>query len=102
MRGQALAACLVLASGCANRDPYPCASSDQCLNGAVVGVCEATGFCSFPDTDCPGGRRYDPYAGAGLGGTCVSPCGLLGAACCPSAPACGGNTFCKNGTCETC
>lgn len=35
-------------------------------------MCEASGFCSFEDASCPGGRKYEDRAGAGLGGTCVT------------------------------
>ena len=35
-------------------------------------MCEASGFCSFEDTSCPGGRKYEDHAGGGLGGTCVT------------------------------
>jgi hypothetical protein len=34
-------------------------------------MCEASGFCSFPDTLCPSTRRYGEHAGSGLAGTCV-------------------------------
>ena len=34
-------------------------------------MCETTGFCSFPDSTCPGGRKYEDNAGNGLAGTCV-------------------------------
>ena len=57
---------------CGGRDPYVCSSSSQCIAGGVAGVCEPSGFCSFDDPSCPGGRKYDPSAGGGLGGTCVA------------------------------
>lgn len=46
---------------------YQCAESTQCGDG----VCEPSGFCSFPDDACASGRRYGSFAGDGLGGTCV-------------------------------
>lgn len=43
----------------------------MCVVGQVAGVCEPTGFCSFPDTSCPSGQRYGEFAGEGLGEACV-------------------------------
>lgn len=43
----------------------------MCIVGGVAGQCEATGFCSFPDTGCPSGQRYGEFAGAGLAFDCV-------------------------------
>ena len=45
----------------------------MCIVGGVAGQCEATGFCSFPDTGCPSGQRYGEFAGAGLAFDCVPP-----------------------------
>ncbi len=101
----------VIACGCSNASPYVCTASEQCLANGVQGVCEAQGFCSFPDAECPGGRRFEPNAGGGAGGACVDTdggmpdapaCGELGMACCESGPACGGNGFCEAGTCREC
>lgn len=75
------------------------------------GGCEPQGFCSFPDADCPGGRKFEPNAGGGLEGTCVEidagvpdapACGELGMACCASGSACGENGVCAGGTCREC
>ena len=33
----------------------------------------ACGWCSFPDTECPSGRKYAPHVGDGLARTCVEP-----------------------------
>jgi len=38
-------------------------------------MCEASGFCSFPDASCASGRRYGQHAGAGLVDECVVPSG---------------------------
>jgi hypothetical protein len=65
--GLGLAACDSLPS------VFTCANSAACVDGALQGTCEPTGFCSFPDGACPdSGRRYAAYAGEGLGGTCVA------------------------------
>lgn len=96
-------------AGCANRSPYTCSSSDQCVLGGETGLCEPEGFCSFPDTGCEGGRRFEPNAGNGLGGTCAAPpdapappCGESGQVCCTGEPACVDGTFCQGGTCQQC
>lgn len=75
-------------------------------------MCEPSGFCSFPDTTCADGRRFDPNAGDGLGGSCVvgapmpdaGACGGAGQACCASETtrACATNTYCTAGTCQAC
>lgn len=63
-----LATALVL-TGCG--DPrFHCQEDDECLEGDVQGVCQATGFCSFPDEACESGQRYGKHAG-GRTGRCV-------------------------------
>jgi alpha-tubulin suppressor-like RCC1 family protein len=53
--------------------PYKCESNASCVNSSGGnGVCELDGFCSFPDTACPTGERYDESAGAS-GCVAVSP-----------------------------
>lgn len=117
----ALALALALAFGLgglvacsAPREAYPCASSAQCQSGGEQGTC-AGGFCAFADPSCPGGLRYEPAAGDGLGGTCApappSPpgaCGAAGQACCAPAASgasdepCGDHLTCTGGTCASC
>ncbi len=85
---------------CGDRDPYVCASHDQCIDDGRQGVCEPTGFCSFESEAC-GGRQYEPNAGNGLDGTCV--CGGLGQPCCETGPACNSSAIsCVAGRCESC
>lgn len=60
----------VLAGACYGLQEYNCDSDDNCVDGAKRGVCEVTGFCSYPDTECPSGQRYDDLAGS-LAGSCV-------------------------------
>lgn len=83
---------------------------------SVKGTCEAQGFCSFPDTECPSGSRFESNAGDSLGGTCVpegntpdggetTTCGAVGQACCAASEAstpCLDNGFCSSGTCAQC
>jgi hypothetical protein len=52
---------------CAPDDVFECASDQQC---GGEGVCESTGFCSFPDATCASGRRYGALSGA-FAGECV-------------------------------
>lgn len=57
--------------GCRVHRTFSCELDDQCGGGAGPGRCEPTGYCSFADDACPGGRRYDDHAGDDLAGTCV-------------------------------
>lgn len=57
----------MLPVGC-GPDEFACIDDGQC---GVSGVCELEGWCSFPDVECPDGRRFGEHAGGGLGGTCV-------------------------------
>ncbi len=111
MRGLFAIAIAVLVCSCDRREPYACASSDQCVSGGAQGVCEPTGFCSFGDPSCEGGRRYEPNAGGGVGGACVEVdagipptevCGAVSQACCQTGPACIPNGRCSGGTCARC
>ncbi|HUJ61039.1 MAG TPA: hypothetical protein VLX92_21195 [Kofleriaceae bacterium] len=62
--------CLALL-GC-SASPYKCESNAQCIDGSgASGICELDGYCSFPDSKCPSGERYDQSAG-GPAGTCVA------------------------------
>src|SRR5437867_2618506 len=49
------------------RSSFECHANSMCGSG---GVCEVTGFCSFSDGSCGGGRRYGHLSGA-LGDLCV-------------------------------
>ncbi len=80
-----------------------CSTSADCSVGGVVGTCESTRFCSYPDASCAGGQRYSPGAGDGLGNTCLggeNPCGSIGQACCTGS-VCGSNLEC-DGASMTC
>jgi len=101
MRAAALAVCLVIV-GCNHYDGYQCTDSKQCVLDGVDGVCEETGFCSFPDPSCESGRKYEPHTGNGLADTCVVGCGHQGEACCAAEVSCTGNAFCQSEMCATC
>jgi alpha-tubulin suppressor-like RCC1 family protein len=110
---------ILLAGGLAvtacSHPAYNCNDSSQCVAGGVEGRCEQQGFCSFPDTACASGSRFENNAGGGLGGTCVpegqpgddagvdggATCGVVGLACCAN-NACSGNSFCDGGMCKQC
>ncbi len=76
-----------------------CAKDTDCKLLAVTGTCESTGFCSYPDPDCTGGR-YSAGAGDDLGNTCVggASCGAKDQGCCNDT-VCGPDLACVGGTC---
>jgi hypothetical protein len=59
-----------LALGC-RAGAYVCVDDASCKDGDRVGQCESSGGCSFPDPQCPSGRRYGAHAPAELAGECV-------------------------------
>ncbi len=76
MAGLGLAIGLV-AGACQGGSAFVCTSSGDCVDGGAQGICEATGYCSFPDDECPSMQRYGVHAGA-LAGTCVPLGGSTG------------------------
>ncbi len=56
------------ATACLRVDFFTCAESSEC---GASGVCEAGGSCSFPDSECPSGRRFGEFAAEELSGACV-------------------------------
>lgn len=59
----AFALLLGLALACKRWD-FHCDDDDECVSDDVLGFCEAEGFCSYPDGNCPSGARWGPQAGA--------------------------------------
>jgi len=59
------------AAAACNAAPFACLEAADCSDGANVGTCESTGWCSFLDPDCASGARYGEHAGDGLSGRCV-------------------------------
>ncbi len=51
-----------LLAGCLKDIQHRCADDSACTMGGVQGTCERVGFCSFPDPNCPHGRRYGELA----------------------------------------
>lgn len=72
-----LLAAASLLLGC-RASAFACEQDDDCDASRSGGVCEPSGFCSFPDPACPAGRRYGELAGDGLAGSCVEPDGATG------------------------
>ncbi|HZS36616.1 MAG TPA: Hint domain-containing protein [Polyangia bacterium] len=68
---RALFLLLCACAGCDVGDTFHCTATAQCMNGGQHGFCEITGYCSFVDTHCAGGRRYGQFAGDSLAGACV-------------------------------
>lgn len=67
--GLALAVALVRVGPGCGESSFVCEGDESCA-GLPGGQCEANGYCSAPDPDCPAGRRYAAHAGA-LSGHCV-------------------------------
>ncbi len=59
-------------AACFPAPQFNCSGSNQCVAAGETGICQPTGFCSFPDERCPSKQRYGTYGGA-LGGSCVPP-----------------------------
>jgi hypothetical protein len=65
-----MALALALLGGCLKSAAFSCAVETDCTRGGELGTCEPTGFCSFADAACPGGRRYGELSGS-LANQCV-------------------------------
>jgi hypothetical protein len=77
-------AMLTLLESCLRvRSSFQCTSSRACVNGAVIGRCESTGYCSFPDGGCADGWRYGSGAGS-VSGQCVVTVALVAGSLSPS------------------
>jgi hypothetical protein len=59
---------VAFASACRFEEPFACSADAQCGAG---GRCEAVGYCSFPDSACSAGRRFDELAPGELASECV-------------------------------
>lgn len=46
---------------------FACSGPEDCSGG----MCQPTGYCSFPDDDCASHQRYGDHAAPGYAGTCV-------------------------------
>ena len=61
--GRTLLILALASASCVRGGAYHCNTNDQCFFGGAMGVCEAVGFCSFPDDKCAGGYRYGVHSG---------------------------------------
>lgn len=57
--------------GCTGQGVFLCETSADCQREGSPGVCQPTGYCSFPDDACDSGQRYGDHAGGSLSETCV-------------------------------
>lgn len=64
--------------GCSDPQAFPCSEDAQCNDGRVQGRCEAAGWCSFADPDCPSGQKFGAHAGNGLAQSCVPQSSAMG------------------------
>ena len=71
MVGRGLLVAALCATGCRATGVFDCVTDEQCRHGATFGRCESVGYCSFGDTMCTSGSRFDDNAGAGYAGECV-------------------------------
>ncbi len=71
MRVGALAWPIALACGCGPAKTFTCEEDADCRDGDRIGTCEPDHYCSFPDPECPSGRRYGGLAAPELANECV-------------------------------
>ncbi len=82
MRWSALAALIggfLAATGglaCQGETFFFCDGTEDC---GGEGACEANGACSFPDVECPSGRRYGTASVPPFAGECTAAAGTTGA-----------------------
>ncbi|MEM6291028.1 MAG: hypothetical protein AAGA54_07170 [Myxococcota bacterium] len=57
-------------AGCSSEREFQCLEDSACANEGIEGVCQPTGYCSFPDPDCESDYRYGDLADA-FAGQCV-------------------------------
>lgn len=60
----------IVAGACVNVTDYRCAEQADCRRGGAEGVCQAVGYCSYPDDVCESKQRYSDLAGP-YAGDCV-------------------------------
>jgi alpha-tubulin suppressor-like RCC1 family protein len=61
---------VIVCVACTNTEPIRCERDVDCAG--ADGTCEPSGYCSYPDTACVTGRRYDTYAS----GECTAGCSV--------------------------
>jgi len=71
-RGLLHGAVLAVAAACQGGSYFVCNDDGDCAGQGDEGVCQPTGACSFPDTDCTSGQRYGDASQPSLAGECVA------------------------------
>jgi len=71
LRATLAAATLGSLGGWACALTFPCDTDEQCTRSGAAGVCQAAGYCSFPDQSCDSNQRYGELAPDELAGACV-------------------------------
>lgn len=71
LRAPLAAATLGTLAGWACALSFPCNADEQCARDGAAGLCQASGYCSFPDASCDSNQRYGDLAPGELAGTCV-------------------------------
>lgn len=72
MRAWAFAGSIAFACGCGPAKTFTCTEDAECRDGDRLGTCEPDHYCSFPDPECPSGRRYGARASSELANECVA------------------------------
>lgn len=54
---------------------FACEDDDACNDAGAAGICQPSGWCSFPDGECASGQRYGEHASDDLAGECVPETG---------------------------
>jgi hypothetical protein len=70
----------LVVAGCLDALEYPCESVTQCTVDGKDGTCHASGWCVYPDDECPSGQRFGPAAGDGLADDCLGASSQEGSA----------------------
>ncbi|MEX1368690.1 MAG: hypothetical protein AB1Z98_36520, partial [Nannocystaceae bacterium] len=74
LRARAWRYCLVFGIGTwlgCDVGVFSCDEDAACVGGGLQGVCQASGYCSFPDDTCTSGQRYGELVERTIAGTCV-------------------------------
>ena len=71
IRDTLLPSTLALGAAACPSSAFECEADAQCLADGLSGLCEPSGYCSFPDGDCASGHRYGDNAPTGLAGECA-------------------------------
>ncbi len=57
-------------AGCNPVSDFQCSTDEDCIAEGEGGQCESNSFCTFPDPECPAGRRWHDRASS-LAGMCL-------------------------------